>query len=126
MALYTGTPHVATNSDGSAADFTPADFDPAAHPILSRHWFGIEPLRPTCPIAAEVVADIRRRRHVQEVHRLGVRVFGELLAEIGAERGITTIINQKLERYAELDSEVLEVAGGDEFWPTPVREAGDG
>ena len=105
---------------------TPGNFDPADCPILAVHYFGLEPPRPVGPIAAEVVAELRRRRHVQQVHRLGDRVFGELLAEIGAERGITTIIDQKLERYAELDSEVLEAAGGDEFWPAPVREAGDG
>ena len=72
--------------------------------------------------AAEVVADLQRRRHVQQVHRLGDRVFGELLAEIGAERGITTIIDQKLERYAELDPETLQATGGDDFWPAPLRE----
>jgi hypothetical protein len=110
----------------SGANTAPDKFDPATHPILSRHWFGVESSRLVCPLAAEVVADLRRRRHVQQVHRLGDRVFGELLAELGAERGITTIIDQKLERYAELESEVLQAAGGDEFWPTPVREVGDG
>ncbi len=108
------------------ADELQVGFNPAAHPIIARHFFGVEPSRPIGEVAAEVVADLRRRRHVQQVHRLGDRVFGELLAELGAERGITTIIDQKLERYAELDSEVLEAAGGDEFWPAPVREAGDG
>ncbi len=73
-------------------------------------------------IPAEVVADLRFRRKVQQVHRLGDRVFGELLAEIGAERGIMTIIDQKLERYAELEPEALEVAGGDGFWPAPLHE----
>ena len=24
----------------------PINFDPATHPILSQHWFGIEPLHP--------------------------------------------------------------------------------
>ncbi len=57
---------------------------------------------------------------------VGDRALGEFLAELGAERGITTIIDQRLERYAELESEVLQAAGGDEFWPTPVREVGDG
>ena len=79
-------------------------------------------LRSIGQIAAEVVADLRFRRDVQQVHRLGDRVFGELLAEIGAERGITTIIDQKLERYAELNPEALEAAGGDDFWPAPVHE----
>ena len=42
MALYTATPPVATNSHGSAAESVPADLDTASHPIISRHWFGVE------------------------------------------------------------------------------------
>jgi hypothetical protein len=126
MILYPSVQPVTTDSHGSATESVPADLDPAAYPIIARHFFGVESSRLVCPLAAEVVADLRRRRHVQQVHRLGDRVFGELLAELGAERGITTIIDQKLERYAELESEVLQAAGGDEFWPTPVREVGDG
>ncbi len=71
--------------------------------------------------AAEVVADIKFRRHVQQVHRLGDRVFGELLAELGAERGIQTVIDQKLERYAELDPDALDVTSGDDFWQPPLH-----
>ncbi len=98
-------------------------FNPAAHPIIARHFFGVEPFRPIGEVAAGVVADLRRRRHVQQVHRLRDRVFGELLAEIGAERGITTIIDQKLARYAGLEPETLEATGGDRFWPAPLHEA---
>ncbi len=79
-------------------------------------------LRPIGPIAAEVVADLRFRRQVQQVHRLGDRVLGELLAEIGAERGIQTVIDQKLDRYVQLDPEAIEAAGGDDFWPAPLHE----
>ncbi len=78
--------------------------------------------RPIGQIAAEVVADMKFRRHVQQVHRLGDRVFGELLAEIGAERGIQTIIDQKLKKYASLEPEALEATGGDDFWPAPLHE----
>ncbi len=97
----------------------PAGFDPAAHPIIARHFFGVEPF-PIDRIAAEVVADLQFRRRVQQVHRLGDRVFGELLAEIGAERGIQTVIDQKLDTYTELEPETLEVTGGDQFWPAPL------
>lgn len=97
------------------ANTAPVSFDPATHPIIGLHWFGITLLHPIGPIAAGLVADLRFRRKVQRVHRLGDRVFGELLAEIGAERGITTIIDQKLERYAELEPETLEAASGDDF-----------
>ncbi len=78
-------------------------------------------LRPIGEVAAEIVADMKFRRRVQKVHRLGDRVFGELLAEIGAERGITTIIDQKLARYAGLDPEALEATGGDVFSPVPIH-----
>ncbi len=73
-------------------------------------------------ITAEVVADLSFRRDVQQVHRLGDRVFGELLAELGAERGIQTIIDQKLKKYASLDPEALEATGGDYFWPVPLHK----
>ena len=122
MAVYAGTPHVATNSDGSAADLIPADLDPATHPIVAQHFFGIEPLRPIGPIAADVVADLRRRRQVQRLHRRGDRVLGEFLAELGAEFSIQTPIDKKLDTYAEIESEALETAGGDEFWQPPLYE----
>ncbi len=79
-------------------------------------------LRSIGAIAAEVVAEMKFRRRVQQVHRLGDRVLGEFLAEIGAERGIQTIIDQKLDTYAKLDPKVLKATGGDRFWPAPLRE----
>ncbi len=121
MRLYPSAQPVATVSRDRAADSVPADLDPGTHPIIAKHWFGVEPLRPDGPIAAEVVADLRFRRKVQRVHRLGDRVFGELLAEIGAERDITTIIDQKLDAYAEIEPEVLKAAGGDDFSPVPIH-----
>ena len=78
-------------------------------------------LRPIGQISAEIVADMKFRRRVQRVHQLGDRVFGEMLAEIGAERGIQTIIDEKLKKYADLDPEVLEAAGGDRFPPVPIH-----
>ena len=122
MDTYTATQPVATVSRDRAAELDLAKLDPGTHPIIARHWFGVELVRPIRSIAAEVVVDLRFRRKVQQVHRLGDRVFGELLAKIGAERGITTIIDQKLERYAELEPETLEAAGGDDFWQPPIHE----
>ncbi len=78
--------------------------------------------RPIRQVAAEVVADMMFRRRVQQVHRLGDRVFGEFLAELGAERGIQTVIDQKLNKYASLNPETLEATGGDESWPVPLHE----
>ncbi len=80
-------------------------------------------LCPVGTIAAEIVADLRFRRQVQRLHQLGPRVTAELLAEIGAERSIQTVIDQKVARYAALDPRVLEMVGADDFWPVPLREA---
>jgi len=63
-------------------------------------------------VAAEVAADHRFCRQVERLHRLGPRAVGSLLAEIGAERSITTIIERKLETYVELDPAALEVTAG--------------
>ncbi len=81
--------------------------------------------QPIGQVAAEVAADLRRRRQVQRLYRLGDRVLDEFLAEIGAERGITTIIDRKLDTYAELDPDAIEVTGGAEFWPAPLHGVDD-
>ena len=110
------------------------DLDPKTHPIIAAHFFGIATERPPTsananealgfrhigPVAAEIVADVRFRHHVERLHRLGPRVTGELLAEIAAERGIRTIIDVKLARYAALDPEVTAAIGGSYFWPVPL------
>ena len=82
--------------------------------------------RPIGPVAAQVVADLRFRRQVERLHRLGDRVLTEFLAEIAVERGITTIIDRKLATYVDLDPAALEAGGGDTFWPVPLRGVGDG
>ena len=73
-------------------------------------------------VAADVVADLRFRREVQHLHRLGDRVLGEFLAELGAELGVQTPIDQKLGAYVEIGPEALEATGGEKFWPVPLRE----
>ena len=42
------------------AHSSPADFDPAACPILARHFFGVGPLRPIGQILPAVLADLAR------------------------------------------------------------------
>ncbi len=37
-------------------------------------------------VKADAVADLRFRRRVERLHRLGLRAVAELLAEIGAKR----------------------------------------
>ncbi len=79
-------------------------------------------LRPIGEVAAELVADMKFRRQVLRLHNLGPRAVGELLAEVSAERGIRTVVDQKLSRYATIESEALEATGGDGFWPAPLHE----
>ena len=123
MSFYTSTTRAASRAETRprSRDCPPADFDPAAMPILSRHWFGVALFPPNGNVAAEVVADLSFRRRVQRLHGLGPRVTAELLAEIGAERGIMTIVDRKLDTYAEIEPEALEAAGGDKFWPAPIH-----
>ena len=109
---------------GPAQGRPPADFDAETHPITGLHIFGVEPRRSTTGVAADVVADLRFRRCVARLHRLGPRVTAELLAEIGGERGIQTVIDSKLATYTELDPTALEAVGGGEFWPAPLHAPG--
>ena len=78
-------------------------------------------LRPIDVIAAEVVADLHFRRQVQHLHRLGPRITAELLAEIGTERGIRTVIDQKLDRYVNLDPVALKCHVA-HYMYVPVRD----
>ena len=96
-------------------DEPPADFDPADHPILSAHFFG---LRPTGEAAAEVVSILRRQRAAEHLHNLGPRPVLEALAEgeAGAE------LDRVLADFARLDPETVRHFGGDHFPPLPIRE----
>ncbi len=124
MPLYERSARAASGAnDPRPLDSPPANFDPAALPLIARHFYGIAPLRSIGKVAAEVVADLRFRRQVQQLHDLGPRIVAELLAEIAAERGIATIVNQKLDTYVDLDPTAIEAAGGDGFWTVPFREA---
>ena len=124
MSITISRPRPARRAKLSGANTTPTNFDPARHPIISRHWFGVEPLRSIGQIAAEVVADLRFRREVQRLHRLGDRVLGELLAHLGAKHSIQTSIEQTVEHFTEIDSEVLQATGGDDFWQPPLHGVG--
>ena len=102
-----------------------AQSEPARNPYYSRQWS--EPLpcdgfKTIGEVAAKIVARLPFQRKVERVHALGPRVLGEMLAELGAERSIMTLINRKLDIYGELDPEALEVTGADRFWQPPLRE----
>jgi hypothetical protein len=68
-----------------------------------------------------VLADLRFRRLVAQVHALGPRVMAEFLAELGAERTLRTPIEIKLERFAALDPVVLQALAADRFACVPIH-----
>ena len=78
-------------------------------------------LRAISAKAAEIAANVRFRRRVINLCRRP-RLVVELLAHLGAERSITTRIDQLLEEFENLDPEALELVGGDRFPPNPIHE----
>ena len=68
------------------------------------------------------IRDIRRRRHVAHLCRLGDRAVDELLREIGAERSCMTAIEMKLERYSGLDRGVIAAARADRLDAREIRD----
>ena len=99
--------------------------DPNHNRHFSRCWSdppNCKGVRPVGSPAAEVVADIQFRQHVERLHALGPRVIGEMLAEIGTERSIMPTVAEKLRRYSNIDPEALRALGGDNFGPPPLHE----
>jgi hypothetical protein len=65
------------------------------------------------------------QRISQRAHRLGPRVFYEVLSEIGRSLQAGSAVFEIVERYAErLSPELLRVTGGDRFPPAPLRLVG--
>ncbi len=85
----------------------------------ARRAAGLEPLH---AIIAPVVADLRFRRDVERLHRLGPRAVYELLTEIGEQRLCRTFIEQRVQRCSGIDPEHLAALDGDAFPRPPLRE----
>ncbi len=96
----------------------PIGFDPAAYPILSQHWFSIEPAYPINQITAEAISNLRRQRQIQHVYGLGHRAVHELVRDVagGAD------LDHALAAYARLTPGLLRAVGGDRFPPAPIRK----
>ncbi len=77
---------------------------------------------PVDEVVDDLVGELRFHRQVEKLHRLGPRATGELLAEIGEQRGIRTFIDTRLRAYAALDPEVVRELDGDEFPRPPLYE----
>ncbi len=66
------------------------------------------------------LTDIRRRRQIEAIHRLGPRVVGELLVEIAD----LADLDIALEKYARLDGDAVRALGADQFSPNPLTKVG--
>lgn len=117
MDLYTGTRPVATDSDGSAVESTPAELDPTSCPIIARHFFGIKPLRSIDPIAAALVASPRRQRAADHLYNVGPRPVLEALVEVEAGADLDSVLAD----FARLDPETVRQLGGDQFPAVPIH-----
>ena len=60
-----------------------------------------------------------RQQNVRKVIALGERSFDEFLFEVGEEGNCHDLIDRKLERYAQIDPDILKIIGGDKF-PTDI------
>ncbi len=89
---------------------------------MSGPYTDFGPFRHLGSLAAELVDNPRFRHQVEHLHSLGPRAIAELLAEIGVERGIRTIIDRKLDRYSQLKPEALKATGGDAFRTPLLRK----
>ncbi len=98
----------------------PTKLNPATHPIISRHWFGVAAPCAIGSISAEIVASPRRQRAAEHLHSLGPRPVLEALAEV--ETGAD--LDRVLADFAQLDPETVRQIGGDKFWPAPLLEVG--
>lgn len=65
--------------------------------------------------------DLRFRRDIIRLHRLGARVLFEALCEFGADRLCRTEIEALVARYAAIDPERVRLVGADRWPPTPLR-----
>ena len=121
MTFYTNPARAASRVKyprlNGAPDSAPADFDATANPIISLHWFGVDPLRPVGHVVLGVVAALKRKRQIEHVHRLGPRAVGELLYEVAGGKNL----DRALEPYQRLTPNLLKAVGGDRFAPLPIH-----
>ena len=61
--MYTTRPARAASRAIKTSDSVPTDFDAITNPIISRHWFGVEPFR---PIGAVIVPIVQRLENLRE------------------------------------------------------------
>jgi hypothetical protein len=67
---------------------------------------------------------LRREHLVRRVHLLGARVLYEFVDELDRVHGLGTDLDRRLERYAQLNPDLLRAVGGDRFASAPTRLVG--
>ena len=72
-------------------------------------------------VAAMTVSDLRFQRQVARLYELGPRAVGEFLAELGAERLLTTLIEERLSKYTAVPKPALTITSGHHFPPVPLH-----
>jgi hypothetical protein len=56
--------------------------------------------------------------------RCGARTLSHFLDELASEHDIAAEIAAKLDRYCQIDADILIAVGGDRFAPAPTRIVG--
>ncbi len=100
----------------------PLNFRPTDFPIISQHWFNVEPFRPVGELAAEVVADLRFRNKMTVLLAMGNRPVAEMVAEFAVHHGLEAELDQVLDRYLEIPTAALDATNGRDLPPIPLHE----
>jgi hypothetical protein len=67
---------------------------------------------------------LQRRRHVEQIHRLGARAVFELVDELDRVHGLGDDLDRRLGAYAGLNPDLLVALGADRFPAVPFRAVG--
>ena len=67
-----------------------------------------------------IISDLRFRRDIERLYKLGPRALGELLVEIGEQRLCRTYIEKRVRSYSIINPEHLSAVGGDAFPRPPL------
>ncbi len=118
MLSNTSPARIASRGEDDGTDAVPTDLDPAVHPIIAIHFFGVNPPHPIGSIAAALVANPRRHRAAEHLHNLGPRPVLEALVEVEAGADLDRVLAD----FAQLEPETVSRLGGDRFPALPIYE----
>jgi hypothetical protein len=78
------------------------------------------------PFGPQAERRLRRQHLALRVHRLGDRAFFEFIDELDRHHALGDDLDQRLEKYAGADADLLRAIGADRFSASPVRTVGGG